>query len=174
VACFLDLIGLSLRVALPQLYSAEGMNCYASANHVLYKDYKAHAKEVTRQVLAASLVESAKAAGRFQYLGSGQVSKEEAARAILQRCPTAEGLVAVLQAVEPCWTFDTKSVAGRLRIVGEMGKCSALYHYYRHPRFGWMYIRLQTWFPFEVQIGLNGREWLAHRLDQEGMRLRAV
>jgi hypothetical protein len=155
---------------LPQLYSPEGMNCYASANHVLYKDFKAHAKDVTRQVLAASRVESAKAAGRFQYLGSSQASKEEAARAIDQRCPTAAGLVALLQCVEPCWTFDVKSVAGRLKIVGEMGKCSALYHYYRHPLFGWMYIRLQTWFPFEVQIGLNGRAWLAHRMDQEGMR----
>ena len=155
---------------LPQLYSAEGMNCYAAANHVLYKDFKTHAQGVTRQVLAASLVESAKAAGRFEYLGSGQASKEEAARAILQRRPTAEGLAAVLQCVEPCWTFDTQSVAGRLSIVGQPGKCSSLYHYYLHPRFGWMYIRLQTWFPFEVQIGLNGREWLAQRMDQAGMR----
>jgi hypothetical protein len=39
-----------------------------------------------------------------------------------------------------------------------------------HPLFGWMYIRLQTWFPFEVQIGLNGREWLAQRMDREGMK----
>ena len=155
---------------LPQLYSPEGMNCYAAANHVRYKDFKAHAREVTRQVLAASLVESAKAAGRFQYLGTSQTSKEAAARAIGQRQPTAEGLVAVLQCVEPCWTFDTHSSGGRLTIVGERGKCSSLYHYYVHPRFGWMYIRLQTWFPFEVQIGWNGREWLAQRMDQEGMR----
>jgi hypothetical protein len=155
---------------LPQLYSPEGMNCYASANHVPYKEFKTHAKEVTRQVLAASLVESAKAAGRFQYLGSSQTSKDEAARKIGDRLPISEGLVAVLQCVEPCWTFDTKSVAGRLTIVGEMGKCSSLYHYYVHPRFGWMYVRLQTWFPFEVQIGLNGREWLAQRMDQAGLR----
>lgn len=155
---------------LPQLYSPEGMNCYASANHVRYLDFKAHAKAVTRQVMAASLVDSAKKADRFQYLGSSQASKEEAAKAILKRNPVSEGLAAVLQCVEPCWTFDTKSVDGRLTIVGEMGKCSSLYHYFLHPLFGWMYIRLQTWFPFEVQIGLNGREWLAHRMDREGMR----
>jgi hypothetical protein len=154
---------------LRQLYSPEGMNCYASANHVRLLDFKAHAKEVTRQVLAASLVESAKAADRFQYLGNSRASKDEAARAILERHPVAEGLAAVLQCVEPCWTFDTKSVAGRLSIRGEPGKCSALYHYFQHPRFGWMYVRLQTWFPFEVQIGLNGREWLARRMDQQGM-----
>ena len=119
---------------LRQLYSPEGMNCYATANHVRYLDFKKHAKEVTRQVMAASLVESAKAAGRFQYLGGSRASKDEAARAILNRCPIDEGLAAVLQCVEPCWTFDAKSVAGRLSIVGEMGKCSSLYHYYRHPR----------------------------------------
>ena len=48
---------------LRQLYSPEGINCYATANHVRYLDFKKHAKEVTRQVMAASLVESAKAAG---------------------------------------------------------------------------------------------------------------
>lgn len=155
---------------LPQLYSPQGMNCYASANHVRLLDFKAHAKEVTRQVLAASRVESAKAVDRFQYLGSSRACKDEAARAIRMRHPIVEGLAAVLQCVEPCWTFDTKSVDGRLTIRGEAGKCSALYHYLEHPRFGWMYIRLQTWFPFEVQIGVNGRAWLARRMDQEGMK----
>ena len=155
---------------MPQLYSPEGMNCYASANHVRLLDFKKHAKEITHQVLQASLVEQAKAAGRFQYLNSGKGSKDEAARAILAQRPIDEGLAAVLQCVEPCWTFDTQSVNGRLTIRGEMGKCSSLYHYYRHPRFGWMYIRVQTWFPFEIQIGLNGREWLAHQMDQVGMK----
>jgi hypothetical protein len=155
---------------LPQLYSPEGMNCYASANHVRLLDFKAHAKGVTRQVMAASLVESAKVAERFRFVNSGRLSKDEAARAIFAKHPVAEGLAAVLQCVEPAWTFDTKSVDGRLTIRGEPGKCSVLYHYFQHPRFGWMYVRLQTWFPFEVQIGINGREWLAQRMDQEGMR----
>src|SRR5260370_23200347 len=155
---------------LPQLYSPEGMNCYAAANHVRRLDFKKHAKEVTKQVLESSLLEQAKAAGRFRYLNSGGESKDEAARVILERCPTDEGLAALLQCVEPCWTFDTKSIDERLTIAGAMGKCSALYHYYRHPRFGWMYIRLQTWFPFEIQICLNGREGLAHQMDPEGLK----
>src|SRR5476649_924587 len=108
---------------MPQLYSPEGMNCYASANHVRLLDFKKHAKEVTQQVLQASLVEQAKAAGRFQYLNSGKGPKDEAARTILEQRPIDEGLAAVLQCVEPCWTFDTKSVNGRLTIQGEMGKC---------------------------------------------------
>jgi hypothetical protein len=32
-----------------------------------------------------------------------------------------------------------------------------------------MHARIQTWFPFSIQIGMNGREWLARRMDEEGM-----
>jgi hypothetical protein len=154
---------------LPQLYSPKGMECYASANHVLIKNYKQHAKEVTRQVMAASLVDWAKENGRYSYLNSSKLSKDKEARKLLEGCLTKEEPV-VLQCVEPCWTFGTPSIDSRLSIRGEFGKCSVLYHYMLHPLFGWMYIRLQTWFPFEVQIGLNGREWLAHRMDREGMQ----
>jgi hypothetical protein len=45
-----------------------------------------------------------------------------------------------------------------------------LYHYYQHATFGWLYVRLQTWFPFEIQIGLNGREWLARQMDRDQLR----
>lgn len=155
---------------LPQLYSPEGMNCYAAANRVLFLDFKAHAKEVTRQIMAASKVEWSKEVGRYRYLESSKISKDGAAREILQAHPLDEGLAAVLQCVEPCWTFDVESVDGWLKVVGESGKCSMLYHYFRHSLFGWMYVRLQTWFPFEVQIGINGREWLAQRMDCEGMK----
>ena len=27
--------------------------------------------------------------------------------------------------------------------------------------------RVQTWFPFEIQVGLNGREWLSRQMDAE-------
>jgi hypothetical protein len=35
--------------------------------------------------------------------------------------------------------------------------------------FGWMSIRIQTWFPFTIQVCINGREWLARRMDREGI-----
>src|SRR5258707_8726563 len=79
---------------MPQFYSPEGMNCYAAANHVRLLDFKKHAKEVTQLVLQASLLEQAKAAGRFQYVISGKASKNEAARSVLERHPTDQGLAA--------------------------------------------------------------------------------
>jgi hypothetical protein len=56
---------------------------------------------------------------------------------------------------------------GGSTIRGELGKCKFLYHYYQHPSFGWLYVRLQTWFPFEIQVGLNGRKWLACQMDRD-------
>jgi hypothetical protein len=155
---------------LRQLYSPEGMNCYCTANQVLRKEYKAHAKEVTYQVLQASLIELAKKLDRFRFLNSSQIDKEQVARTIAAEQRIQEGLVCVLQCVESCWTFDLKSIDGRLTVQGEPGKCSKLYHYYLHPEFGWMHVRLQTWFPFEIQVYLNGREWLARQLEREGLK----
>jgi hypothetical protein len=49
------------------------------------------------------------------------------------------------------------------------GKCLFLYHYQIHPAFGFLNARIQTWFPFAVQICLNGREWLARQMQATGL-----
>jgi hypothetical protein len=48
-------------------------------------------------------------------------------------------------------------------------KCSHLYFYFDHPTFGFMHLRLQTWFPFRVDVCVNGRHWLGKQLDQAGV-----
>jgi len=42
-------------------------------------------------------------------------------------------------------------------------------HYAVHPVFGFLNARIQTWFPFSIQICLNGREWLAHQMNAVGL-----
>ena len=159
------------RGKLCRLYRPDGMNILLSANHIRYRHFKEYAAEVTAKVLAASLVAEAKSLGRFRYLNSGKIDKEAVARTFLPTSGGRSGLVCVLQCLEPCWTFDTGSSAtGELTIRGEPGRCSHLYHYSIHPEFGWMYVRLQTWFPFEIQVGLNGREWLARQMDRKKIR----
>lgn len=158
---------------LPRLYAPEGMNCYLSANHVRYVDFRQHVENVTQRVLEASLIAEAKRRQCFEYLNSSQISKEEVARKYAAKHCVREGLVCVLQCVEPCWSFDLgKKADGKLTVVGMPRKCSFLYHYYQHPQLGWMHVRLQTWFPFEIQVYLNGREWLARQLDHAGLAYR--
>jgi hypothetical protein len=153
---------------LRQLYSPEGMNMLLGVNHVDRSDFKTYAAQVTAKVLAASPVFRAKEMQRFRYLNSSKASKEEAAREFAVRHQVQEGFVCVLQCVEPCWTFVKAKNAHDIR--GEAGKCSYVYHYSIHPKFGWMYVRLQTWFPFEIQVGINGREWLARQMDRENIK----
>ncbi|MDI6795081.1 MAG: hypothetical protein QME81_19810, partial [bacterium] len=33
-----------------------------------------------------------------------------------------------------------------------------------------MHIRLQSWFPFQIQVYINGREWLARQMDKQGIQ----
>ena len=37
----------------------------------------------------------------------------------------------------------------------------------RDPELGLIHIRLTTWFPFNIQIYVNGHSWLAHQMLQQ-------
>jgi hypothetical protein len=153
------------------LYRPDSMNRLLTANRVAHKEFKQYAKEVTARVVEASGVPQAKAQGRYRYLNSSKIDKEQAAREFFPTRNRNTGLVCVLGCIEPCWTFDWMTDGkGASTIGGEPGKCLHLYHYYQHPIFGWLYVRLQTWFPFEIQVGLNGREWLARQMDRDKLR----
>jgi hypothetical protein len=52
----------------------------------------------------------------------------------------------------------------------ETRKCLHLYHYFQHPDFGLMHVRVQSWFPFTVDVCLNGREWLARQMEAGGLK----
>lgn len=165
---------LVFRGHLRQLTPVRGMECHLSANHVLLKDFDGYVQQKTAQLIDGSLT-AARAQGRpVIYLGSVNAGKEAEALRIAARDGIAAGLICVLKCVEPCWTFEMHRNRARklLELQGKMGKCAFLYHYYQHPDFGLMYARVQTWFPFAIQIGLNGREWLARRLRQEGLAFR--
>lgn len=162
---------LVFRGHLRQLSYAHGMECYLSANRVLLKDFTAHAQERTALLLEASLAEAKRLDRPIVYLNSSQTSKEDLAREIAERDRVRDGLICVFKCVEPCWTFEVHRNRARkmLELHGKQGKCAFLYHYYFHPVFGFMHARIQTWFPFAVQVGLNGREWLSRQLDQAGL-----
>jgi hypothetical protein len=163
---------LVFRGKLCPLYAPEGMNSYLAANKVLRKDFDKHAHEVTQKVLHASLIEHAKATDRFAYLPSTNIDKDQVARSYAVKHKVSQGLVCVLQCVEPCWSFTLESPNHVLTVQGKQRKCSHLYHYYIDPQVGWMYVRLQTWFPFEMQVYVNGREWLARTMAQEDLSYR--
>jgi hypothetical protein len=162
---------LRIRGTLRQLYYPKVMEAYLQAKKVLLKDFKGFAVALTDRVKSTALALSEKARRPYLYLASSQTRKETLARDIARRDGVQEGLIAVLSCVEMCKTYfvrgnkETKKLELRL----DWGKCQHLYFYYIHPAFGFMHVRLQTWFPFQVQICLNGREWLSRQMDRHQM-----
>jgi hypothetical protein len=86
----------------------------------------------------------------------------------------SEGPIALLSCVEPCLCFRVRGdyQSKTRRLVMESAKCTHLYHYYQHPKMGRMHIRVQSWFPFSVDVCINGRQWLARQMDQAGIAYR--
>ena len=167
---------LVFRGTLRSIAYAEGMQHYLHHNDVLLKDFGAHVESVSSRLKAAS-VEQAERAGRpVEYLASSRTSKEERAREIATRDGIDEGLIAILKCVEPCRTFDIhrNHKEKKLELVSRERKCLFLYRYWIDPLFGFMNARIQTWFPFSVQICMNGRDWLAQQMNREGLAYVAV
>ena len=52
------------------------------------------------------------------------------------------------------------------RAVDSVTPCKHLYFYFDDEELGFMNIRLQTWFPYHIQVCLNGREWLRRSLEK--------
>ena len=56
----------------------------------------------------------------------------------------------------------------KLELSLEWGKCTHLYYYWMHEELGFLHFRLQTWFPFLVQVCVNGREGWGDRWTKQG------
>ena len=110
-------------------------------------------------------------AHRTLTLWSPKTDKEALARSIAEKDGIKEGLICVLESIEPCRSYEIfrNRDQKRLELVGRWRKCKFLYHYWIDPVFGFMNARIQSWFPFEIQICLNGREWLAREMDRAGI-----
>ena len=156
------------RGTLRSLDFAEGMDRFLSSQGILYKDFGPFAERCSEQVKAHAEAVAKQHGRPLLYLESAQVSKEERARSIMEKDNIREGLVCVLTCVEPCMSYSIRKDAQHkmLRLVRGQRKCLHVYYYFVDREFGLMHVRVQTWFPFPMQVCLNGREYLARQLDQ--------
>ena len=104
-------------------------------------------------------------------MNSPKIKKEKTALEIAKKDQIQEGLICVLASVELCRSFEIRKnqSTDKLELGNGNRKCIYLYFYYLDEEFGFMHVRLQTWFPFEIQVYINGREYLARKLDREGI-----
>jgi hypothetical protein len=165
---------LVFRGTLRRIAYSFGLKGYLWENKVLLKNFGDHAQQLSESIKAGSL-DAITAAGRpVHYLPSSRTNKEALARQIAAADHITQGPVCALTCVEPCWGFDIhrNRDSKQLDLVQRSRKCLFVYQYWQDPEFGWMNARIQTWFPFSIQVCLNGREWLARQMSNQGIRFR--
>ncbi len=99
---------------------------------------------------------------------------EENARQLAQQDGITEGLVCVYGAMETCRTFRVRYQDDGPKVGADRRVCLVIYFYFMDSEFGLMHVKLQTWFPFTVQVYLNGHEWLARKLAARGIAFEKV
>lgn len=154
-----------------QLCNSKQFGYFLSAQNVLYKDYPEYAQSMTEK-LCAHVEKIAVDANRPSiYLRSPKISKEETALELLNQSPIKEGLVGLISTVEVCSSMglEKNKATNQLYVGMQNRKCKFYYLYFIDKQFGWMHIKIQTWFPFMVQIYINGREYLSRMLDKESI-----
>jgi len=154
----------------PIMYAA-GMQGYLMSQGIKNKDFKAYALEKSKAIVADAEARSKEHLTMpITYIASSHERKEALAHTQQEKLGIKEGLIGVWSCVESCntyrSTFNPQATYPELR--HEQSRCKHLYFYLDDPKYGFMSIRLQTWAPYEIQIALNGREWLRRALDSEG------
>ena len=152
---------------------AAGMQSHLSNHGVLNKNYKDWTLERTAAIVrdAEDYVVNQCGTG-IQYLPTYRIRKEDVAHNEQAKTGIESGLIGAWSSVENCRTFKAvyDANAGFPQLKSHNSRCKHLYFYYDHADYGFMSIRLQTWAPYEIQIALNGREWLKRSLDKAGSK----
>ena len=120
------------------------------------------------ETLSQTLVDHGKATAAaanvpYQYFERRQ-RKEDLIRKMLKEHPVQEGLVAVLCFKETCRSVKLAKGNHRPWLYYSKRQQRVLYYYFLDADFGLMHIRVQTFFPFTIQVYVNGHDWLAQQM----------
>jgi hypothetical protein len=154
----------------------EGMNKCLCMEGVSFKRFKDFSLAKTEALVKGTERFAASRKRPIVYVDSSSVDKDDVVRGIARRDGIESGLICVLKVVEPCRTYQVvgNRETRHIELKAATRKCAFFYHYAFHPEWGLCYARIQTWLPFTIQVYLNGREWLAKRLDREGIAYERV
>jgi hypothetical protein len=153
----------------PLMYP-EGAMGFFRRRRILFKDAREWVLKQTEQLVSAVEAWSLEECGEgIIYLPSSRSRKEELARRRQQEKGIRVGPVGAWSCVEAGSSYRLIPDNGTPRLRYVHTRCKHLYIYLDHADYGFMSIRIQTWFPYRIQIAMNGREWLARQLKQMGI-----
>lgn len=139
-----------------------------------WRSFKEAAPWFAEKVKAHAQTIAARAGRPYKHLASHQESMEDKARALAEQDGIREGLVCVYSMLEKCRTFRIRYGEHGPELDKDLRVCTVFYFYYLDRTFGLMHVKIQSWFPFTVQVYVNGHEWLARQLARQGIAFEKV
>ena len=156
---------------LPLMSATEVMG-FCSSRGILNKKYKDWMMDQTKNIINTADQYSKNNCGQpVTHIPTWRIRKEELAHERQQKEQITSGLIGVWSCLERGSSFRAVYCAktGFPQLQNYQTRCKHLYFYFDDSKYGFMNIRLQTWFPYHIQICLNGREWLRRGLEREGI-----
>ena len=137
---------------------------------ILNKDYKAWMMKNTAAIIEFTDQYAKSQCGQgIIPISTWRIRKEELAHDRQQNEGIKQGLIGVWSCQEGGSSYRASYCAktGYPQLQNYQTRCKHLYFYFDHEQLGFMNVRLQTWFPYAIQVHLNGREWLRRQLESE-------
>lgn len=146
-----------------QLCYLDGLKRVLRAKHILYKDFIQYAKSLAYQLKTNAMKLADIDNAKYIYLPDSKQSNEAIIKSIIVERGNQPGLVAVLGSLETDFGFKTygNKASQKLELKRKLVKCLHLYFYFIDEDYGLCFFRVQTFFPFKVQVYFNGKEKLA-------------
>lgn len=151
------------------LLSEQARIGYLYSMGIPLRDFTEYFKGVTDRLLKQIEDSAGELARPVVYLPSAKDRKEDIARGFLLSDPVDEGLICVLKTLESCRTAKVVGREGKQFLKSSHTKCLHYYLYYLDREFGFMFVKIQTWFPFNIQVYINGRELMKHVFSANGI-----
>ena len=154
------------------LMSAKETMSFCRANGILNKHYKKWMLEQTAYIVKSADQYAKDHCGHgITHIPTWRIRKEALAHQRQQTEKIESGLIGIWSCLESGLSFRARYCAktGYPQLQNYRTRCKHLYFYFDDDQYGFMNIRLQTWFPYHIQICLNGREWLRRCLERQGI-----
>ena len=149
---------------------ASGMENFLMSRGILLKDFKKYVCSQADRLKKFALNWANENNRPYIKLNGFSIRKEDDARRIAKEDNIKEGLVCVYSNVEGCNSFRLQYGKKGLRLINSKRKCLCLYFYIIDRVLGLLHVRIQTWFPFTIQICINGHEYLERQLCLNGVK----
>ena len=135
---------------------------------IRHKDFLDQLEKMSDQLVASAKQLATQAGAPYHYL-QGRCRKESLVNEVALERREPDGLITVLCTQESCRTVKLVHGQNRPALKFEYRPQRVLYFYLNHREFGRMFVRVQTWFPWRIQVYVNGHDYVARQLLKRGI-----